>query len=42
MTSRGSWLDDLPFPKRWLGYIAVKALVLAVVLLVVLHFSGVL
>ena len=27
-----SWHDNLPFPKRWIAYIAVKIVVLAVVL----------
>lgn len=35
-----SWHDNLPFPKRWLYYIAVKIIVLAVVLLTALKWKG--
>ncbi len=35
-----SWHDSLPFPKRWLGYIALKIIVLALVVYVALHYKG--
>lgn len=35
-----SWHDNLPFPKRWLYYIAVKIIVLAVVLYTALKWQG--
>ena len=34
------WLDDLPFPRHWLGYIALKAVVLALAIYLVLRFNG--
>ena len=37
-----SWHDDLPFPKRWLYYIAAKILVLAVIIYVTLKWKGLL
>lgn len=33
--------EDLPFPKRWLGYIALKLVVVAFAVLVALHLAGV-
>lgn len=37
---RKSWHDNLPFPKRWLCYVAVKIIVLAVVLFAALKWQG--
>lgn len=36
------WKKSLPFPAHWLGYIAIKFVVLAIVVLVVLKLYGVL
>jgi len=35
-----SWHDDLPFPKHWLAYLALKIIVLALAIYVVLRLSG--
>jgi hypothetical protein len=35
-----SWHDNLPFPKRWLYYVAVKIIVLAIVLYTALKWQG--
>lgn len=35
-----SWHDMLPFPKHWLGYIAIKVIVLALVVYVALRYKG--
>lgn len=42
MTEPGkkSWHDNLPFPAHWLGYIAVKVIVLALVVYVALRYKG--
>jgi hypothetical protein len=37
-----SWHDSLPFPKHWLGYTLIKAIVLAVAVYIVLRWSGLL
>lgn len=37
-----SWHDSLPFPKRWLAYIALKIIVLALAVFVVLKYNGLL
>lgn len=37
-----SWHDDLPFPKRWIYYIAAKILVLVVLVYVALRWKGLL
>ena len=37
-----SWHDDLPFPKRWLGYIAIKIIVLVLLVYVALRYKGLL
>ena len=37
-----SWLDTLPFPKRWLVYIAIKLCVLALAVLFALNYYGLL
>ena len=34
-----SWKDYLPFPAHWLGYIAVKVIVLALVVYVALKYK---
>lgn len=36
------WRASLPFPAHWLGYIAIKLVVLALVTLVALHYYGLL
>jgi hypothetical protein len=36
-----SWHDSLPFPKQWLVYIAIKLIVLALALFIVLRWNGV-
>jgi hypothetical protein len=37
-----SWHDSLPFPKRWLAYIAIKFVVLALAIYLALHWNGLL
>lgn len=37
---RKSWHDSLPFPKRWLYYIALKIIVLALAIYLALHWQG--
>ena len=37
-----SWHDSLPFPKRWLGYIALKIVVLALAIYLALRWNGLL
>jgi len=39
---RKSWHDNLPFPKHWLGYIALKIIVLALGIYVLLRWKGLL
>ncbi|MBX9761155.1 MAG: hypothetical protein K2Y29_20425 [Beijerinckiaceae bacterium] len=34
------WFRTLPFPRRWLWYIAIKVVVLALALYVTLKFYG--
>ena len=34
-----SWLSDLPFPKHWLAYLALKILVLALAIYLLLRFN---
>ena len=36
------WHDNLPFPKRWLAYIALKLVVLALAVYLALHWKGLL
>lgn len=36
------WKKSLPFPARWRGYVAIKFIVLAIAVLVVLKLYGVL
>ena len=38
--SKKSWHDNLPFPKHWLGYIALKIIVLALAVYLVLKWNG--
>ena len=35
-----TWKTSLPFPRRWLAYIAIKLVVLAIVVYVALHLQG--
>ena len=35
-----SWHDNLPFPKRWLGYIALKIVVLVLAIYLALRWNG--
>lgn len=35
-----SWHDNLPFPKHWLAYIAIKIVVLALAVYLALHWKG--
>jgi hypothetical protein len=35
-----SWHDNLPFPKHWLGYIALKFIVLGLGIYLVLRWKG--
>ncbi|ESR22915.1 hypothetical protein [Lutibaculum baratangense] len=37
-----AWHDDTPFPRRWIGYVALKVAVLVLAVLVALWFYGVL
>ncbi len=37
-----SWHDNLPFPKHWLGYIALKLIVLVLAIYLVLRWNGLL
>ena len=37
-----SWHDSLPFPKRWLAYIALKIVVLALAIFLALRWKGLL
>jgi hypothetical protein len=36
-----TWRTTLPFPRRWLGYIAIKFIVLALVVYMTLRWYGV-
>lgn len=35
-----SWLNDLPFPKHWLAYLALKIMVMGLAIYLVLRFNG--
>ncbi len=35
-----TWHDDLPFPKKWLWYVAIKIVVLGAAILLVLSYYG--
>ncbi|MFO1123293.1 MAG: hypothetical protein U1F47_13380 [Hyphomicrobiales bacterium] len=37
-----SWHDSLPFPKHWLAYVALKIIVLALAVWLVLRWNGLL
>lgn len=37
---RKAWHDNLPFPKHWLLYIALKLVVLALAIYLALHWKG--
>lgn len=37
-----SWHDSLPFPRHWLSYIAIKIIVLALAIYLVLRWNGLL
>jgi hypothetical protein len=37
-----SWHDNLPVPRHWLSYVALKYAVLAAAVFLLLHFLGVL
>lgn len=37
-----SWHDDVPFPKRWIAYVVIKVIVLAVAIVLALSWYGVL
>lgn len=41
-TTNKPWHDSLPFPKRWLLYIALKLIVLALAVYLALHWKGLL
>ena len=36
-----TWISTLPFPRRWLYYIALKLVVLAIVVAIALRIYGV-
>jgi hypothetical protein len=42
MNGEPSWKKSLPFPRRWLWYLAAKILVLALALFVALKYYGLL
>ncbi len=35
-----AWHDNLPFPKHWLAYIAIKIVVILLALYFALHWKG--
>ena len=39
-TENKPWHDSLPFPKRWLAYIALKLIVIAIAVYLALHWKG--
>ena len=39
-TDNKPWHDSLPFPKRWLVYIALKLIVIAIAVYLALHWKG--
>ncbi len=41
-TDKKRWHDNLPFPKHWLAYIALKIIVLALAVYLVLRWNGLL
>lgn len=40
MSNDDDFRNDLPFPKRWLGYIAIKLVVLLVAVAVATKYYG--
>ncbi len=40
--NKKSWTQTLPFPKRWLGYVTIKLIVLGVGVYLALRWKGVL
>ncbi|HQY72791.1 MAG TPA: hypothetical protein PLK44_03675 [Aestuariivirga sp.] len=40
MPPKKPWFNDLPFPKHWLAYLALKVLVLGLAIYLVLRFNG--
>jgi len=40
--AKKSWHDDLPFPKQWLFYVAVKIIVLVTIVYIILRWQGML
>lgn len=34
------WRNSLPFPRRWLGYIALKLIVIALIVYIALRYQG--
>ena len=39
-TDKKRWHDNLPCPKHWLAYIAIKIVVLALAVYLALHWKG--
>ena len=39
--NKKSWHDSLPFPKHWLGYIALKLVVIAIAVYLAMRWNGV-
>jgi len=37
-----TWHDDTPFPKRWIGYVVLKVLILIIAVVVGLWWYGLL
>ncbi len=35
-----AWHDDTPFPKRWIGYVAIKVAIITLAVLVALWWYG--
>ncbi len=35
-----TWKSSLPFPRKWLAYVAIKFIVLAIVIYVALRYYG--
>ena len=40
MTEEPTWKTSLPFPRKWLGYVAIKFTVLALVIYIALKYYG--
>ena len=41
MSEEPTWKSTLPFPRKWIFYIAIKFIVLGLVIYVTLRFYGV-